>query len=76
LERRELDALPDRIEQLETEQAKLYRLMAEPDFYRHSGADIKETNERLQAVGTELDQAYQRWEDLDSIESASSEGLS
>ena len=49
-EQRELDALPDRIADLETQLGELHRLMADPAFYRQEPAEIVNTNTRLQAL--------------------------
>jgi ATP-binding cassette subfamily F protein uup len=64
-DRRELQALPERIESLEAEQAELHTRMADPAFYRENGSAIAEAKERLAAVESELEQAYERWEALE-----------
>ncbi len=66
-ENRELEALPERIESLEAEQAELYNKMADPDFYRGDGADIAAAKSRLEALEKELDEAYLRWEALEAL---------
>ncbi len=66
-EERELESLPQRIEDLEREQQQLYQLMADADFYRQPGSEIAGARARLQALHLELHQAYQRWETLDEI---------
>ena len=57
-ERRELEALPQRIEELETEQAELYRLMADPRFVssgeRRDCADEIETRRGCGRIGSRL----------------------
>ena len=64
-ERRELDALPDRIEALEAEQRGLQARIAGPEFYKEGGAAMSAAVARLEAVGRELDEAYTRWHELD-----------
>ena len=64
-ERRELEALPGRIEELETELAGLHRAMADPGFYRKAGGGIAELKSRLESVEQELAAAYERWEALE-----------
>jgi ATP-binding cassette subfamily F protein uup len=64
-DQRELDQLPQRIEQLETDIEKLHQQMADPDFYRRDGAQISEQKEQLASLETELAQAYARWEALE-----------
>ncbi|MEM7586412.1 MAG: ATP-binding cassette domain-containing protein [Acidobacteriota bacterium] len=66
-EQRELDALPARIEALETEQGELHTAMSDPDFYQRGGAAISEAKERLEAVDGELEQVYERWAELEEL---------
>jgi ABC transport system ATP-binding/permease protein len=66
-ERRELDALPARIEALEAEQRALGLRVADPDFYKESAAAaITGALERVQQVERELVDLYARWDALDS----------
>ena len=69
-EKRELEALPARIEVLETEQSELQLRTAQADFYRQPGAAITSALERLEALGNELDECYARWQSLESHSSA------
>jgi ATP-binding cassette subfamily F protein uup len=69
-EKRELEALPARIEALETEQSELQLRMAQADFYRQPGATITSALERLQALENELEECYGRWQLLESQLSA------
>jgi ABC transport system ATP-binding/permease protein len=62
---RELQALPERIESLEAEQAELHTRMADPAFYRENGSAVAEAMERLSTVESELEHAYERWEVLE-----------
>jgi ATP-binding cassette subfamily F protein uup len=64
-EERELEALPERIKELEDEKEHIYQSLADPSFYRKSGADISAINTRLQALEKELAAAYLRWECLE-----------
>ena len=67
-EKNELEELPGRIDNLETEQAELHAQMASPDLYKQGdGSRITTLKERLQTVEIELDEAYQRWDALDQI---------
>ncbi|SHJ07435.1 ATP-binding cassette, subfamily F, uup [Malonomonas rubra DSM 5091] len=67
-EKRELEELPKRIEELETEQAELHETMADPNLYQQGdGAKISAMQERLTAIEAELETAYQRWEELEQI---------
>jgi ATP-binding cassette subfamily F protein uup len=67
-ERRELEALPQRIETLEAEQAQLYQVMAAPAFYRQDSQDIVTLQEKLATLARELDAAYARWEMLENLQ--------
>jgi ATP-binding cassette subfamily F protein uup len=69
-EQREREALPDKIEALETEQSQLHTLMGDADFYRQQGEKITVTLERLEALEQELQACYERWETLESRASA------
>jgi len=65
-EQRELELLPEKIESLETEQAELQALTSQSDFYQQDKEVIANTLARMKTVNEELDEAYQRWEKLDS----------
>jgi ATP-binding cassette subfamily F protein uup len=65
-EQRELDALPGRIEALESEQRALNARVAGPDFYKESRDAIAAALARVDALHRELADAYARWHDLDS----------
>jgi len=65
-EQREFDALPDRIEALESEQRSLEARMAGAEFYKEGAAAISEAMARLDAVHRDLAAAYARWDELDS----------
>ena len=66
-EQRELEALPRRIEALESEQAELHRRMADEAFYRQSKDKITAALQRLDTLNNELADCYQRWFDLESL---------
>ncbi len=55
-----------RIEDLDAELASVHAVVADPEFYRQDGAAIAEVNQRLQQLEQELEQAYARWEQLES----------
>jgi ATP-binding cassette subfamily F protein uup len=64
-ERAELEALPKRIEELETEQATLTERLADPAFFKKGGADVAKATARLQEIEAELPRVFARWEDLE-----------
>jgi ATP-binding cassette subfamily F protein uup len=65
-EQQELEQLPGRIEELETEQQRLNLASADPSFYKEPSETIKQTLARLEALQNELLEAYARWDELDS----------
>ena len=66
-ENRELEALPAKIEALESELAELHGRMADGEFYRRESAAIAATLERLEALKLQLEASYQRWQELESL---------
>ncbi|HEU4621892.1 MAG TPA: ATP-binding cassette domain-containing protein [Burkholderiaceae bacterium] len=65
LEQRELEALPERIAELETEQSDLQKLLANPDTYVSGAHDIGRLTNRLDEVSAALDTAITRWTELE-----------
>jgi ATP-binding cassette subfamily F protein uup len=65
-ERRELDALPGRIETLEAEQHQLHVHMADPAFYRSAPEDIARARRRCEDIVPEIETCYRRWEELEA----------
>jgi ATP-binding cassette subfamily F protein uup len=66
-EERELEQLPDQIAALEDEQQQIHDSLADPGFYRNSGDQVAEFNQRLEQLDTKLEQLYSRWEELESL---------
>lgn len=66
-EQRELEALPQRIEALEAEQQQLYQAMSDPLFFQKGKEEIAKINGRASSLGSELAEAYQRWETLEKL---------
>ena len=66
MERRELDALPARIESLERAQNELQASMATADYHRRGGAQIQQDRARLQQIEAELASCFERWAELES----------
>jgi ATP-binding cassette subfamily F protein uup len=67
-EKRELDELPLRIENLESEIAALHKKIADPEFYRTAGAAVADVNNRLEDIERELAATYNRWQELDDYD--------
>ncbi len=66
-ERHELERLPARLEALEARKAAIEAEMSEPGFFAGPRARVAETTAQLEAVSAELDEAYARWEQLETI---------
>ncbi len=65
-EQRELEALPEKIETLEAEQAELHAFMGDGDFYRQPAVKIAAAMERLEVIKLDLEKCYNRWQALES----------
>jgi len=64
-EQRELDKLPAKIEALEHQQNELQIEVSSPEFYKKSPDVVTETLAKLKKISTDLEQAYQRWQELE-----------
>lgn len=65
MEQRELEALPAKIEQLETQISELQNKLADPALYREQPEQVAEATTRLDQMEQELDQSFLRWEELE-----------
>jgi ATP-binding cassette subfamily F protein uup len=65
-EQRELAALPQKIEALESEHAQLQASIGSAEFYKAGPEEIARTMRRSAEVEQELLTAYARWDELDS----------
>ena len=65
-EARELEQLPVRIETLETKLSQLAEAMNDPAFYQRDSAAQAAHTQEMAAAQADLDQAYARWQELDS----------
>jgi ABC transport system ATP-binding/permease protein len=65
-EKRELEALPERIAALEDEQAALHARMADPTLYQSAPQEVAHIKTRLEALDGEIEAAMLRWEELES----------
>ena len=68
MEKRELESLPSRIENLEVRQQELFQIMSDPDFYRLDGERIAAVKNELAQVEDQLERAFDRWETLEARE--------
>jgi ATP-binding cassette subfamily F protein uup len=64
-EKREIEALPSQIEDLEGQITAVHDQMASPNFFKHAGEEIAQTQANLQMLQSTLETAYARWEELE-----------
>ncbi|OUS13616.1 ABC transporter ATP-binding protein [Gammaproteobacteria bacterium 53_120_T64] len=64
-DQRELDALPAQLEKLEQRQGQLEEEIAQAGFYQQDKTSQDKTLAALSALQIELEQAYQRWGELE-----------
>jgi len=67
LKQRELDALPEQIEQLEEQLQQLTDTIGQPDFYQQEQDQIEKATTRLEDLQQELKTCYKRWEELEAL---------
>ena len=70
-DQRELEALPLRIEQLEQQLDSLHQQLADPALYQQTPTQITEVKQAAAKLETELEQAFARWEQLESRRNSS-----
>ncbi|MCF7486597.1 ABC transporter ATP-binding protein [Vibrio sp. A2-1] len=68
---RELEALPMRLEELETEIETLQQEVNDPDFFSKSVEQTQPVLDKLSAVEQELEVAFERWEELEALQQES-----
>jgi ATP-binding cassette subfamily F protein uup len=66
-ERRELESLPQVIEDLEARQKELHQEMASPEYHRQGAVRISAARSELEAIERDLSLAYLRWGELDAL---------
>ena len=66
-QQKELEELPGQIDSFESEQEKLTEKIGDANFYKQEQDIIKETLGLLKEVEQKLEQAYQRWDELEAM---------
>jgi ABC transport system ATP-binding/permease protein len=66
-ERKELDALPKRIEDLEETVREMHEAMSDPAFYKRDREEIAQAKQRLESIEQELAEGFERWEMLEAL---------
>ena len=65
-DQRELDSLPQQIEQLETEISQVSERISQPDFYKAERSETEQTENHLSELQKQLSHCYDRWELLEA----------
>jgi ATP-binding cassette subfamily F protein uup len=73
-ESRELEQLPLQIEALEAEQRALAAAMGSAEYHKRGGEQMRKDAERATAIEQELENAFERWAELDARKNALSRG--
>ncbi|USH01018.1 ABC transporter ATP-binding protein [Grimontia kaedaensis] len=68
---RELEALPQLIENLENEIAKIQESVNDPAFFQKSTEETQPVLQRLSEAEAELETAFERWEELEEMQKES-----
>ena len=66
-DQRELDELPKKIEQLESEIEQCHADMADPAFYQKGSDEITKMQNKTEQLQAKLSKAYTRWDQLDGM---------
>lgn len=66
-DQRELEALPDDIAELESEQESLYSELANPELHIKAPNRVREAKQQLEDIDSKLNYAYARWEELEAL---------
>jgi ATP-binding cassette subfamily F protein uup len=66
-ERKELQSLPARIEQLETQQGEIMDRMVAPEYYKNPPQEIAQVKATLESIEEQLLEAFERWEELEEL---------
>jgi len=69
-DQREYDALPARLEALESEKSSLEYAMSDPAFYSQPHDEVQRKLQRITELGSEIDAAYARWSELETMTGA------
>lgn len=66
-DQREFDALPSLIESLEKDKAALESQMSATSFYSSGPEEIRRVSERFESLTRQIEMAYQRWAELETL---------
>lgn len=63
----ELESLPATIEELELKVDEFQQVVNDPDFFKQDPAESNQALQKLSELQAELEQAYARWDELESM---------
>ena len=69
MQNREMQDLPQKIEALESEQKELFAILSDPLFYKKEKGEIAAVRSELERIEREIEIAYHRWEELETMTS-------
>jgi ATP-binding cassette subfamily F protein uup len=69
MQEREMRDLPQKIEALESKQKELFAILSDPLFYKKEKYEIAGVKSDLDRVEREIETAYHRWEELETMKS-------
>lgn len=69
-DQRELDALPELVEQLEADIESLQTQVNAPEFFKKTAEETTPVLNQLQELESKLDAAFSRWEELEALSQA------
>jgi ATP-binding cassette subfamily F protein uup len=67
MQKREIQDLPQKIEDLESAQKELFEILSDPSFYKKEKNEIAGVKSDLDRVEREIETAYRRWEELETM---------
>jgi ATP-binding cassette subfamily F protein uup len=70
-EQRELEGMEAQIHGVEAVVARIEALFIQPDFHRKNAANVNQLTEELEAAKANVTRLYARWEELETLRSAS-----
>ncbi|MCH6255266.1 ATP-binding cassette domain-containing protein [Puniceicoccaceae bacterium K14] len=66
-DRQELEAIPGKIDQLETQKEELIETLADPTTYTETPEKAKTAKEQLEEIDSLLETTYERWQELEAL---------
>jgi ATP-binding cassette subfamily F protein uup len=67
MQKREMQSLPQKIEDMESKQKELFAFLSDPLFYKKGKDEIARIKSDLDRIEREIETAYRRWEELEAL---------